>query len=168
MHEAIATVLGARQQKANAVVTRDALKPEASSPLDRDILLVDDDSVNRKLPDPGPPTVNAYELMDRLCGDRQLLIELTEIFRRDYPRQAELIRQAIDQANAPGLKQASHALKGALSSLSAPAAREIAARLEAMGANGNLLEARDGLRDLETELVKTIEALDILCREASR
>ena len=116
----------------------------------------------------GLPTVDAHELMERLDGDRQLLIELTEIFRRDYPRQVALIREAIEQDNALGLKRASHALKGALSSLSACEARQMAAWLEEMGTTGNLQQGSAGLRDLEGELVKTIDFLDRLCREADR
>ena len=114
------------------------------------------------------PMVNAHELMDRLDGDCQFLIELTEIFRREYPRQVGLIRQAIDQGDAPGLKRASHALKGALTSLSACQARESAAHLEEMGATGNLQGARAGLHNLEGELIKTVESLDKLGGEAGQ
>jgi two-component system sensor histidine kinase/response regulator len=133
-----------------------------------DILLTEDKNVNQRAANAGPPTVNADELMDRLDGDREFLVELTELFRRDYPRQVNLIRQAIDQGSAPGLKQASHALKGALSSLSACEAREIAAHLEEMGATSNLQGARAALHDLERELVKTIASLESICREAGR
>jgi two-component system, sensor histidine kinase and response regulator len=162
----MARMLGAWQQYGNAVITRNASSSEGASGSRPDILVAGNSVV--KVSNSGLPTVDADELMERLDGDRQLLIELTDIFRRDYPQQLELIRQAIAQENAIGLTRASHALKGALSSLSACEAREIAASLEEMGTTGNLQHARAGLHDLEGELVKAVESLAALCREAGQ
>jgi two-component system sensor histidine kinase/response regulator len=113
---------------------------------------------------PGP-SVNANELLERLDGDRVFLAELTELFRADYPRQVRAIREAIEHNDAAGVKQASHALKGALSNLAASEAREIAAALEHVGASGDLSAAGSNLRELEKELTRTMESLDALCQE---
>jgi two-component system sensor histidine kinase/response regulator len=110
-------------------------------------------------------SVNADELLERLDGDRTFLAELTDLFRADYPRQIHLIREAIQQNDAPGVKQASHALKGALSNLAASQAREIAANLERLGASGNLAPATIVLGDLEKEITRAVESLDALCQE---
>jgi two-component system, sensor histidine kinase and response regulator len=110
--------------------------------------------------------VNAGELLERLDGDRVFLAELTDLFRADYPRQIAVIRAAIEQNDALGVKQASHALKGALSNLAAPQAREMAANLERLGASGNLASAQIVLGDLEKEIARTVESLDALCQEA--
>jgi two-component system, sensor histidine kinase and response regulator len=113
----------------------------------------------------GPQSVNADELLERLDGDRAFLAELTELFRADYPRQVKAISEAIQHNDAAGVKQASHALKGALSNLAASQAREIAAELERVGASGNLSAAGSNLRELEKELTRTMESLDSLCQE---
>jgi two-component system, sensor histidine kinase and response regulator len=110
-------------------------------------------------------SVNTDELLERLDGDRVFLAELTELFRVDYPRQIHLIREAIQQNDALGVKQASHALKGALSNLAASQAREVAANLERLGASGNLAPATIVLGDLEKEITRAVESLDALCQE---
>jgi CheY-like chemotaxis protein len=110
--------------------------------------------------------VNASELLERLDGDRVFLAELTDLFRADYPRQIRVIRAAIQQNDALGVKQASHALKGALSNLAATQAREMAAELERLGGSGNLAPAQIVLGDLEKEIARTVESLDALCQEA--
>ena len=116
-------------------------------------------------PSHGQPAVNVDELMDRLDGDRAFLAELTELFRADYPRQIGAIQEAIHRNDAPGVKQASHALKGALSNLAASEAREMAANLERLGLSGDLASASTALGSLEKELTRTMESLDALCQE---
>jgi two-component system sensor histidine kinase/response regulator len=110
-------------------------------------------------------SVNTDELLERLDGDRVFLAELTELFRVDYPRQIHLIREAIQQNDALGVKQASHALKGALSNLAASQARGIAANLERLGASGNLAPATIVLEDLQREIIRAVESLEALCQE---
>jgi two-component system, sensor histidine kinase and response regulator len=114
----------------------------------------------------GQPAVDVDELLDRLDGDRLFLAELTELFRADYPRQIGAIHEAIQHNDAHGVKQASHALKGALSNLAASEAREMAANLERLGLSGDLASATTALDGLEKELVRTMESLDALCQEA--
>ena len=109
--------------------------------------------------------VNVDELLDRLDGDRAFLAELTELFRADYPRHIGAIHKAIQRNDAPGVKQASHTLKGALSNLAATEARDIAANLERFGLSGDLASATTALDGLEKELVRTMESLDALCQE---
>jgi two-component system, sensor histidine kinase and response regulator len=113
----------------------------------------------------GQPAVNVDELLERLDGDRAFLAELTDVFRADYPGQISAIHEAILRDDALGVKQASHALKGALSNLAASQAREMAANLESLGASGDLSSAKIALEDLEKELTRTIESLDELCQE---
>ena len=106
------------------------------------------------------------ELLERLDGDLAFLAELTELFRADYPTAIKLIHEGIQHNDAPAVKQASHALKGALSNLAATQARELAANLERLGASGDLAAAGIALADLEKEVTRTVESLDALCQEA--
>lgn len=116
--------------------------------------------------DLGEGPINAGELLERLDGDRVFLAELTDLFRTDYPHQIRAIREGIEQNDALGVKRASHALKGALSNLAASQASGLAANLERFGASGNLAPAKIALGDLEKEIIRTVESLDLLCQEA--
>ena len=110
-------------------------------------------------------SVNADELLERLDGDHAFLAELTDLFRCDYPRQIQAIREGIEQNDTAGVKQASHALKGALFNLSAIAAGEMATRLEGLGVSGDWRNAKRTLHELEAELTRTMGSLDALCRQ---
>jgi two-component system sensor histidine kinase/response regulator len=138
---------------------------ELDEVLDARTMQLSDSRLAGHSPEAGPQSVNADELLERLDGDRVFLVELTELFRTDYPRQVRAIHEAIQHNDASGVKQASHALKGALSNLAAAEAREVAAKLERLGASGDLGAARTSLHQLEKELTRTMESLDALCQE---
>jgi two-component system sensor histidine kinase/response regulator len=115
-------------------------------------------------PDPAQYPINVDELFHRLDGDRKFLAELTELFRADYPGKVNAIHHAIERRDAAGIQSAGHALKGALSNLGAPAATKLAAKLESYGAAGDIASANSTIRALETELIRTDEALAELCQ----
>jgi two-component system, sensor histidine kinase and response regulator len=121
--------------------------------------------IESAIPAHGQSSINVDELLERLDGDRTFLAELTQLFREDYPRQLGAIHQAIQRNDATGVKQASHALKGALSNLAASEAREMAANLERLGVSGDLASAGTALDGLEKELARTMDSLDALCQE---
>jgi HPt (histidine-containing phosphotransfer) domain-containing protein len=104
--------------------------------------------------------------LDRLDGDLTFLVELTELFRADYPRHLNVIHEGIQHNDAVAVKQASHTLKGALSNLAASQAREMAANLERLGASGDLASAEIALANLEKEITRAVESLEALCQEA--
>ena len=113
-------------------------------------------------------SVNVDELLERLDGDRAFLAELTEVFRNDYPRQLRGIRDALEANDPAGVRQRSHALKGALSSLAANRARDMAAGLERQGTSGDLAGAETALESLEQEVNWAMDSLAALCQETVR
>jgi HPt (histidine-containing phosphotransfer) domain-containing protein len=108
---------------------------------------------------PRPAVVDFPRLFERVGGDRKALAQLVRIFRVDSPKQVARIREAIRIGDAPGLRAAAHAVKGAVSNFAAPAATEAAVRLQRMGDTGNLAGAEDALDRLEREVGKALEAL---------
>jgi HPt (histidine-containing phosphotransfer) domain-containing protein len=113
-------------------------------------------------PEPPPATpafVDLERLLERVGGDRKALVELVRIFRADSPKQVARIRKAIDEGDAPALRAAAHAVKGAVSNFAAPAAAETAQRLQKMGEEGRLQEAGDALGRLEGEIEALLAAL---------
>ncbi len=110
-------------------------------------------------PPPLPGVVDFPRLLERVGGDRKALAQLVRIFRADSPKQVAQIRKAIRGIDAPALRAAAHAVKGAVSNFAAPAATEAAVRLQRMGDTGHLAGAEDALDRLEREIDKVIEAL---------
>jgi HPt (histidine-containing phosphotransfer) domain-containing protein len=105
-------------------------------------------------------TVNFVDLLQRFDGDRDLLAELLEIFREDYPGQIRNAQQAIAQKDAAEVERWGHSLKGALGNFSAIRATALAGEFEAMGRSGDLALAGPKLLQVQDELQRVMEAFD--------
>jgi len=103
-------------------------------------------------------------LLERVGGDRRALAQIVRIFREDAPRQLARLRQAIRAGDAPSLRSAAHALKGAVSNFAAASATAAAFQLQQLGESGALGAAGEGLERLERELEALDAALDGLVR----
>jgi two-component system sensor histidine kinase/response regulator len=101
------------------------------------------------------------ELRDRLCGDDELMAEVTRMFLTDCPEQLAHIRAALAAGDRDLLRAGAHSLKGAASNLSAHPLAESAHALEQIAetetidaASANLAWSR-----LELESARLIAAL---------
>jgi CheY-like chemotaxis protein/HPt (histidine-containing phosphotransfer) domain-containing protein len=108
---------------------------------------------------PGSGVVDFPRLLERVGGDRKALAQITRIFRADAPNQVARIRRAIRESDAPALRSAAHAVKGAVANFAAPSATDAAARLQRMGDTGQLAGAEGALERLEREIGRVLEAL---------
>jgi signal transduction histidine kinase/DNA-binding response OmpR family regulator len=113
-------------------------------------------------------SVSKEELLERIDHDRELLAELVELFRADYPGQIRMAREAVLKNDAAALQRVGHALRGALGNLAAPIASRIAGELDSMGKSGDIALAGSRVSELEQELIRVVETLEGLCLEAVR
>src|SRR6185437_1680164 len=104
------------------------------------------------LPSANEGILDRAEALERVGGDRALLRELVEVFLADCPRLGKNIRDALAQGDAANLRRAAHAIKGAVSTFGAHAARTAAQQLELLGDDGDLTNAASLVARLETEL----------------
>ncbi len=88
----------------------------------------------------------------RLGGDENLLKEIAALFLREYPETVAGIRRAIDDGDAQALEQTAHSLKGSVSNFGARGAYAAALKLEMLGRQAVLAEARETLAELEHAL----------------
>lgn len=79
---------------------------------------------------PQSPIVNFPELLVRVDHDRELLRDLINIFREEFPNLVEDLRQAIATNNFKQVTTASHTLKGMLANLAVTRATAAAAEIE--------------------------------------
>ena len=110
----------------------------------------------------GEPACDEAGLLAHVGGDSQLAREIVQIYLSNAPGWLDGIRQAVTAADAAGLAHMAHRLNGALSNLAAPAATDAARDLETAGRSGDLSDASEGLRRLETELARLQDALRAL------
>ena len=126
--------------------------------------------VDRPATEPEPlPSGRPEALLDAATlraacdDDPTLLRKLIQVFRADTPDALARVREAVHERDAPRLREAAHRLRGLLSTFSTLAGAE-AARLETMGASGQLDDAAstlDGLAELVGRLGPELEELSI-------
>ena len=105
--------------------------------------------------------INLPELLARVENDRELIRELFQIFREEFPRHLQTLHQAVDSADGKMVAAEAHSLKGMLSNLAAGPAATAAARLEKLGRNQEASEYPEALEALEKigrELVLQLDA----------
>jgi len=103
--------------------------------------------------DPASVSVIDEALLEKLIGgDRALLCELARIYQETSPELLRNIDQAIAQGEAKKLRDAAHALKGAVSNFAAIPALQACAALESIGASGDLANAEPARRELDSQL----------------
>jgi two-component system, sensor histidine kinase and response regulator len=99
----------------------------------------------------------------RVEGDVELLRELIELFLDDSAKLLSEVRESVVHGDEKALERAAHRLKGSLGTLGAQATFDLAQRLEEMGRDGNLVNAKTALDRLEKEierLTSTLATLD--------
>jgi two-component system, sensor histidine kinase and response regulator len=104
---------------------------------------------------------NAAELLERVDHDQELLRDLLDIFKEDFPRTMRSLELAVADGDLKNCRGLSHTLKGMLASLGATRAAAAAASLDLLassGEAGSLKEALDALRRAATELLPELEA----------
>lgn len=111
--------------------------------------------------------IDKAEILDRVDGDIELLLELIDIFRDDSSRLLSEIRTAVSSEDAARIGQNAHTLKGSVGNFGAAKAYSAAARLEAIGGTGDLLEAGRAFAVLETEMERVQNALAAYAGEIS-
>ena len=99
-----------------------------------------------------PPAFDEAAALKHTGGDRDLLIEVIRIFRKDLPATRRQIDQAIARRNAEKLRAAAHSLKGAIATIGGLRGQAAALELEQMGRSGKLAGAAAAFKRLETAI----------------
>jgi HPt (histidine-containing phosphotransfer) domain-containing protein len=103
-------------------------------------------------------------LLKRVGGNRALAERLVEQFVGDTPSQLSLLRQHVEEGDAPGARRQAHKLKGAAATLSAGALREAAFQAEQAAAAGQLNDFAELLAAMEGEFDRVKTAMQTPAR----
>jgi two-component system, sensor histidine kinase and response regulator len=105
------------------------------------------------------PTDRYNELLALMDGDRELLLELIDVFLEDAPQRTEGVRGALADRNADAVYRAAHALKGSAGNFGAPEVVSRATRIEALARENNLDAAAVEFAILETDMNQLVAEL---------
>jgi CheY-like chemotaxis protein/HPt (histidine-containing phosphotransfer) domain-containing protein len=96
----------------------------------------------------------------RELGDADLLTELVNLFIADVPPQLASLREAMESGDASSVKRVAHTLKGSCGNMGAQRMAAICAKLQDIGASGDLTRAPELLKQLEAEFERVRPALE--------
>ncbi len=109
--------------------------------------------------EPALPVFDAAAALERVDDDRELLVEILELFREQAVASRAQIEDALARRDGPALERAAHSLKGAASNISAEQVREAGLRLEHAGREGDWDTAPAAWADLGQALPRLDAAL---------
>jgi len=96
------------------------------------------------------------EFMERVQDDKDLLMELLDIFAEDYQEKIASLQKAVNNNNIEEIKSIAHSLKGASGNISAKRMRELFLSMEDTVKNSDM----DGANKILEDLSKEYEALN--------
>jgi HPt (histidine-containing phosphotransfer) domain-containing protein len=107
---------------------------------------------------------NYGELLERVDNDRDLMRELLEIFKKDFPRLREELQAAVVSGDLHRVQVIGHTLRGMFANLAASRASTLAAHLEQIGNSSEGTGLSEAFTALEAESMTLLPVLDS-CRE---
>ena len=116
-------------------------------------------STGTKSADETGDVIEVADLLERVDGDRDLLLELARMFREDAPTLLANVRQAASARDAEALERAAHALKGSCANFGATAARDAAFALEQRGRSRQLDQVDEHVALIGSEIERLCDAL---------
>lgn len=109
--------------------------------------------------------IDLTELLARVENDRKLMRDLLLIFKEEFPRHLQALRDAVDSMDGEKVAVVAHALKGMLSNLAASPAAGAAARLEHLSRNREVSEFREAFASFENTSKVLLLELDTCMAE---
>jgi HPt (histidine-containing phosphotransfer) domain-containing protein len=109
--------------------------------------------------------IDLKEALERVQDDRELLLELFEIFLGDCPKKLEIIRQAAEKKDLNQLKDAAHSLKGASGNFSAKRIYNSFLSVEQISKAGELQNIPNVLSTINEQMAELREYVQKLKKE---
>jgi PAS domain S-box-containing protein len=105
------------------------------------------------------------ELLARVDHDRELLHDLLRIFKEEFPRQLQVLHEAVASGDEKRVAASAHTMKGMLSNLAAGQSSASAERLEQLGRAGEKSGFRDALAAFERDAARLLPQLEACMTE---
>jgi len=112
--------------------------------------------------------VDLPELLARVDNDRELLHDLLTIFKEEFPRHLQALRDAVASEDMKQTKIVSHTLKGMLSNLAVTGAATAAAQLEQLACGGAKASLQEAFTAFELEVQGLLPEMETHMAEVRR
>ncbi|MSR64285.1 MAG: response regulator [Verrucomicrobiae bacterium] len=109
--------------------------------------------------------INRAAAMERVGGDRELLVEVAGVFQGDCPKMLSDVCDAVARRDCKEIERAVHKLRGSVGCFGAQPAFDAAMKLESMARYEELNRAEDALKELVREIDRLMPALATLGKE---
>ena len=96
--------------------------------------------------------IDLDEVLERVQNDRDLLLELIQIFLDDCAQKIGILKTAVEMKNFQQAREIAHSLKGASANISAKKVSAVFSTLEQMAKNNDLADADVLLAQLDSHL----------------
>jgi two-component system sensor histidine kinase/response regulator len=114
------------------------------------------------------PVLEAEEFEEQVGGDRELMVEIIDLFFEEGQRQTAEMRLALASGNFTQLSRLAHTIKGSLGSLRATRARWRAHELEHAAGGGDANRCRQSFLAFEQDLSELDPELRMLREQVAR
>ena len=122
-------------------------------------LVPTDDALATPAPSANGGAFDLQSAVEQLAGDQELLQELVRVFLDEWPHWRQQMSDAALAADGPTLRRLGHTLKGSMAQFALSAAREAAARLEALDA-GDARQVEEICGQLVAEIDRALPKLE--------
>ncbi|MDP2653004.1 MAG: Hpt domain-containing protein [Candidatus Omnitrophota bacterium] len=105
------------------------------------------------------------DVLERVQGDKDLLLELMDIFSEDYAEKKDILLDLLEDVNFEEIRNVAHSIKGAAGNISAKSVHAVAERIEKMAEHKEQKDLGDALRKMDEEFAKLVICMDEVRRE---
>jgi PAS domain S-box-containing protein len=116
----------------------------------------------------GSSPFNPAELLARVDNDHELLRDILEIFKDDFPTHLRALREAAASEDMQRVATVGHTMKGMLSNLAASGAAEAAAQIEQVGRDGKKDHLKEAIALFEREVSDLLPKFEAYVTEVVR
>ena len=95
-----------------------------------------------------PQVIDLVDVLERVQGDKDLLLELLDIFVDDYQKKRKFLEKSVHDNDSGQTHSLAHSLKGAAGNIGAKALFETFSKLDQMAKSHNLSEAPGVLAEM--------------------
>ena len=109
--------------------------------------------------------IDLDEVLERVQDDKELLMELFDLFINDFQKKREFMATALTKNDYDQMRDIAHSLKGAAANLSAKSLRESMTQLEQTAQNHDFTNGSSLLKEIDARYKILLDQITILKKE---